>query len=97
MKPKLKPCSGYKKRSIIGYINASTQIFVKKKKHALHFPSTNISGAMGVVSRVSKVPSFLSSAKDRIVRKGTSAGAPKNSPIAKEDNGGSIQSVYAKL
>jgi hypothetical protein len=47
--------------------------------------------------RVSRVPSLLSSAKDRIVRKGMRAGEPKINPMTREESGGRIQSVVGKL
>tara|TARA_B100001559_G_scaffold61098_1_gene49134 strand:- start:243 stop:452 length:210 start_codon:yes stop_codon:yes gene_type:complete len=51
----------------------------------------------GADIRVSRVPSLLSSAKDRIVRKGIRPGEPKTSPTTKEERGGRIQSVVVKL
>ena len=52
---------------------------------------------MGADIRVSNVPKRLSSAKERIVKNGISAGPPKISPSASEESGGSIQSDAAKL
>jgi len=51
----------------------------------------------GADIRVSRVPSRLSSANDLIVRKGINAGEPKTRPTTKEERGGRIQSVVAKL
>ena len=51
----------------------------------------------GADIRVSRVPRRLSSAKDLIVRKGISPGEPKTRPTTKEERGGRIQSVVAKL
>ena len=69
----------------------------KNTREALHLPKTMAKQPMGADIKVSKVPSLLSSAKDLMVRKGTNAGAPKVSPTTKDDKGGRIQSVVAKL
>ena len=70
---------------------------VKKRKHAVHFPMTRLVKFIGAEFRVSKVPSFFSSARLLMVRKGTRAGEPKNKPSVIEDSGVSIQSVWMKL
>ena len=54
---------------------------VKKRKHAVHFPMTRLIKFIGAVFRVSKVPSFFSSARLLMVRKGTSAGEPKTNLV----------------
>jgi hypothetical protein len=65
----------------------------KKKRAAVHFPSTKPKEPTGADIRVSRVPNLLSSANDRMVRNGTSAGAPKVNPTTKDERGGRIHAV----
>ena len=71
-------------------------MIVKNVMDAVHLPNTKAMDPIGAVIIVSRVPSLLSSANERIVRKGTNAGAPNINPITKEARGGRIQSVAAK-
>ena len=71
-------------------------MIVKNVMDAVHLPNTKAMDPTGAVIIVSRVPSLLSSANERIVRKGINAGAPKISPITKDASGGRIQSVAVK-